>query len=168
MAEQVIVIGVDESDHSFYALQWMLQHFVAPISNSPYKLVIVHAKPPPSSVIAVTGPGAANALSLLDADLNKVANRTVQKAKDICIEHKIENVQVEIVEGDARNVMCDAVEKFHASILVVGSHNYGVVKRMALGSVSNYCANHAHCSVMIVKRPPKPMNELNPIHCCRE
>lgn len=42
---------------------------------------------------------------------------------------QIENVQVEIVEGDARNVMCDAVEKFHASILVVGSHNYGVVKR---------------------------------------
>ena len=34
----------------------------------------------------------------------------------------------EVVEGDARNVMCDAVEKHHASLLVVGSHNYGVVK----------------------------------------
>jgi len=36
---------------------------------------------------------------------------------------------VEVVEGDARNVLCDTVEKYHASILVVGSHGYGAIKR---------------------------------------
>jgi hypothetical protein len=36
---------------------------------------------------------------------------------------------VEVVEGDARNVLCDAVEKHHASILVLGSHGYGAIKR---------------------------------------
>ncbi|KAF3556416.1 hypothetical protein F2Q69_00010234 [Brassica cretica] len=38
-------------------------------------------------------------------------------------------------------------------ILVVGSHGYGAIKRAVLGSVSDYCAHHAHCSVMIVKKP---------------
>ena len=36
---------------------------------------------------------------------------------------------VEVVEGDPRNVLCEAVEKHHASILVVGSHGYGAIKR---------------------------------------
>ncbi|KAF7804854.1 universal stress protein PHOS34-like [Senna tora] len=59
----------------------------------------------------------------------------------------------EVIEGDARNVLCDAVDKHHASILVVGSHAYGTIKRAVLGSVSDYCAHHAHCTVMIVKKP---------------
>ena len=35
----------------------------------------------------------------------------------------------EVVEGDARNVLCEAVEKHHADMLVVGSHGYGAIKR---------------------------------------
>ncbi|ESR36981.1 hypothetical protein CICLE_v100301792mg, partial [Citrus x clementina] len=65
----------------------------------------------------------------------------------------VHDAVVEVVEGDARNILCDAVEKHHASILVVGSHGYGAIKRAVLGSVSDYCAHHAHCTVMIVKRP---------------
>lgn len=39
------------------------------------------------------------------------------------------DVVVEIMEGDARNVLCETVEKHHASVLVVGSHGYGAIKR---------------------------------------
>jgi nucleotide-binding universal stress UspA family protein len=39
------------------------------------------------------------------------------------------DVSMEIVEGDPRNVLCDAVDRHHATILVVGSHGYGLVKR---------------------------------------
>ena len=35
-------------------------------------------------------------------------------------------------KGDPRNVLCDAVEKHHASMLVVGSHSYGALKRYRL------------------------------------
>jgi len=41
----------------------------------------------------------------------------------------VNDVLVEVVEGDARNGLCEAVEKHHASILVVGSHGYGAIKR---------------------------------------
>lgn len=42
---------------------------------------------------------------------------------------QITDVVVEAVEGDPRNVLCEAVEKYHASVLVVGSHGYGALKR---------------------------------------
>lgn len=56
--KQVMVIGIDESDHSMYALEWTLDHFFTPFApNYLYDLIIVHAKPSPSSVIGLAGPG---------------------------------------------------------------------------------------------------------------
>jgi hypothetical protein len=45
----------------------------------------------------------------------------------VCMQ--VNDVTVEVVEGDGRNVLCEAVERHHASILVVGSHGYGAIKR---------------------------------------
>lgn len=45
---------------------------------------------------------------------------------------------VDVVEGDARNVLCEAVEKHHASTLVVGSHGYGAIRRYSLIQIWNY------------------------------
>ena len=41
---------------------------------------------------------------------------------------QVNDVVVEVMQGDARNVLCEAVEKHQASLLVVGSHGYGVIK----------------------------------------
>ncbi|XP_010259730.1 PREDICTED: universal stress protein PHOS34-like [Nelumbo nucifera] len=150
----VMVIAIDDSEHSFYALEWTLDHFFAPcISNPPFRLVIVHARPSPSSVIGLAGPGAAEVLPFVEADLKKTSIKVAGKAKEICSSKSVNTTDVESVEGDPRNVLCEAVEKNHAAILVMGSHGYGALKRAVLGSVSDYCAHHANCSVMIVKKP---------------
>ncbi|KAL4603579.1 hypothetical protein ACB092_10G134000 [Castanea dentata] len=169
--KQVMVVGIDDSEHSTYALEWTLDHFFAPYaSDHPFKLVLVHSKPTPSAAIGLAGPGAAEVLPLVEADLKKIAARVVERLGNFAplnrlksrklrfsinspLIIKVRDVIVEVVEGDARNVLCEAVEKHHASILVVGSHGYGAIKRAVLGSVSDYCAHHAHCTVMIVKRP---------------
>ncbi|XP_041017589.1 universal stress protein PHOS34-like isoform X2 [Juglans microcarpa x Juglans regia] len=152
--KQPMVVGIDDSEHSSYALEWTLDHFFVPCSaNPPFKLILVHAKPTPSSAVGFVGPGAAEVLPLVEADLKKIAARVVEKAKELCTSKSVHDVIVEVVEGDARNVLCEAVEKHHASILVVGSHGYGAIKRAVLGSVSDYCSHHAHCTVMIVKKP---------------
>ncbi|KAJ8422348.1 hypothetical protein Cgig2_015343 [Carnegiea gigantea] len=156
MAEEkeVMVVGIDDSQQSFYALEWVLDHFFAPgAPNYPFNLVLVHAKPAPSFAIGMAGPGGVDVLPYVESDLKKIAARVVEKAKELCISKSVNDVLVEVVEGDARNGLCEAVEKHHASILVVGSHGYGAIKRAVLGSVSDYCAHHAHCSVMIVKKP---------------
>ncbi|OIV91289.1 hypothetical protein TanjilG_01820 [Lupinus angustifolius] len=151
--KQVMVIAIDDSEHSTYALKWTLDHFFVPVTNHIFKLVLVHAKPSATSAVGLAGPGAAEILPIVDSDLRKIAARVIESAKQICFDKSVTDVIVEVVEGDPRNVLCEAVEKHHASILVVGSHGYGAIKRAVLGSVSDYCAHHAHSSVMIVKKP---------------
>ncbi|CAJ2632021.1 universal stress protein MJ0531-like protein [Trifolium pratense] len=151
--KQVMVVGIDDSNYSSYALEWTLDHLITTLPNPIFKLVLVYAKPSVSSTVGFVGPGAAEVLPIVDADLKKTATLVIDEAKEICTKRSVKDIVVEVVEGDARNVLCDAVEKHHASILVLGSHGYGAIKRAVLGSVSDYCAHHAHCTVMIVKKP---------------
>ncbi|KAK9054953.1 hypothetical protein SSX86_026032 [Deinandra increscens subsp. villosa] len=152
-AKPVMIVGVDESEQSFYALEWALDHFFVPsASNHPFNLIIVNSKPTPVSSLGFSVPGV-DILSHVDVDLKNIANRVVEKAKELCISKSVNDAKLEIVEGDARNVLCDAVERHHATILAVGSHGHGAIKRAVLGSVSDYVTHHAHCTVMIVKMP---------------
>ncbi|KAH7544018.1 hypothetical protein JRO89_XS15G0086900 [Xanthoceras sorbifolium] len=73
--------------------------------------------------------GATEVLPYVESDLKRTAARVVERAKEICTRKLVIDVVVEVVEGDARNVLCEVVEKHHASILVVGSHGYGAIKR---------------------------------------
>ncbi|KAK7277735.1 hypothetical protein RJT34_22750 [Clitoria ternatea] len=149
-SERVMVVGIDDSEHSSYALKWTLDHFfTVPI----FKLVLVYARPSATSAVGFAGPGAADVLPIVDSDLKKAAARVVEAAKQLCIDKSVHDVTVEVVEGDPRNVLCDATEKYRATTLVVGSRGYGAIKRAVLGSVSDYCAHHARCTVMIVKKP---------------
>ncbi|KAJ3683712.1 hypothetical protein LUZ60_013939 [Juncus effusus] len=149
-----MVLAYDDSEHSHYALEWTLSHFFSHVNGGGkgFELVIVHAKRLPSSVVNLAGPGAAEVLQLVESDLRKIAMNTVEKAKALCQAHSV-SATVEIMEGEARTVLIDAVEKHHADILILGSHGYGALRRAFLGSVSDYCAHHTHCSVMIVKKP---------------
>ncbi|KAJ1265667.1 hypothetical protein BS78_08G093500 [Paspalum vaginatum] len=152
--KMTMVAGIDESDHSFYALEWALQHFFPAGQPQQYRLVAVTAKPSAASAVglAVPGTGAADVLPHVEADLKRTALRVVDRARALCA-RVTDDAVFEAVEGDARNVLCEAVERHRAEVLVVGSHAYGAIKRAVLGSVSDYCAHHAHCTVMIVKKP---------------
>lgn len=101
----------------------------------------------------MTSTGAIDVIPYIDFDLKKTASRIIEHAKTFCENKSVDNVHFEIVEGDPRSVLCDSVERHKADMLIVGSHGYGTFKRAVLGSVSDYCAHHAHCSVMIVKKP---------------
>ena len=64
---------------------------------------------------------------------------------------------VDVVEGHASQVLVERSR--HAELLVVGSRGRGGFDGMTLGSVSGHCAEHAHCSVMIVR--PSTESELS-------
>ncbi|PHT82366.1 hypothetical protein T459_15381 [Capsicum annuum] len=128
-AKQVMIFALDDSDHSYYALGWTLDHFFPNPSNSYFKLIIVHARPNPTSVVSIAGPGTSDMFKLVETDLKKAAQKTIDKSKELCKSKGVSNVACEIIEGDARNVICEAVEKHHASILAMGSHGYGAFKR---------------------------------------
>lgn len=52
-----MIIGVDDSEQSFYALEWTLDHFIVPSTpNPPFDVFIVHCKPTPVSTIGFAVP----------------------------------------------------------------------------------------------------------------
>lgn len=54
----VMLLGIDDSEQSFYALEWAIDHFFIPFApNFPFKLCLVHSKPTPMSAIGFAGPG---------------------------------------------------------------------------------------------------------------
>lgn len=67
--------------------------------------------------------------NLVETDMKKTVQNTIDKAKELCKSKGVTNVACEALDGDARNVICEAVEKYHASILAMGSHGYGPFKR---------------------------------------
>lgn len=55
-ATQTMIFALDDTDHSFYALEWTLDHFFGQF-DSLFKLIIVHVKITPTSVVGLAGPG---------------------------------------------------------------------------------------------------------------
>jgi nucleotide-binding universal stress UspA family protein len=64
-------------------------------------------------------------------------------------------ITTEIAEGAAKSVILDAAAKWHADLIMVGSHGRRALERFLLGSVSEAVARHAPCSVQIVRKPKK-------------
>jgi nucleotide-binding universal stress UspA family protein len=57
-----------------------------------------------------------------------------------------------VLEGDAVERLCDVAADTKASLVVVGSHGFGAVRRLVFGSVSTALRHRAACAVLVV--PP--------------
>jgi nucleotide-binding universal stress UspA family protein len=58
-------------------------------------------------------------------------------------------IEQRVVEGTAGAALVD--ESRNADLLVVGSRGHGGFAQLLLGSVSQQCAQHAACPVVIVR-----------------
>lgn len=55
--------------------------------------------------------------------------------------------------GSPKRVIVEEAEEWGSELIVIGSHGYHFWERMLLGSVSLAVAQHAKCSVLIVRCP---------------
>ncbi|KAJ0513905.1 putative universal stress protein A family [Helianthus annuus] len=152
--ERKILVAVDESEESTYALSWCLKNVVT--ENSKDTLVLLYVKPPHTVYSALDGTGylfSQEILNTMDKYRNDVAETVIQKAKMLCKDLQDVKVETRVEIGDPRDVICDVGEKMGVDMMVVGSHGYGLIKRAFLGSVSNHCAQNSKCPVLIVKKP---------------
>ena len=82
--------------------------------------------------------------------LRKYAKSTLEKAKRIANEEGFEP-KIVTKEGNVANEIIKFSKEVKTDLLVVGSKGLGAVLQFFLGSVSSKIANHALCSVLIVK-----------------
>ncbi|XP_047328313.1 universal stress protein PHOS34 [Impatiens glandulifera] len=162
-----VLVAVDGSEESMNALNWALNNLNlrSPSSDSDSdpggQFIILHVQSPPS-IAAGINPGAIPFggpsdlevpafTAAIESHQRRITESILSHALKICSDKNVKNVKTEVIIGDAKEKICEAVENLNADLLVMGSRAFGPIKRMFLGSVSNYCTNHAVCPVMIVK-----------------
>ncbi|XP_047314387.1 universal stress protein A-like protein [Impatiens glandulifera] len=148
-----VMVAIDVSESSHYALEWALQNLI----DSNTQLIILTIQPLNEySYLHASSFGSTpvELIQTFQENQRKVAMSLLEKAKEICIKHGlVEDVETITEVGDPKEVICEAVEKHNIQMLIVGSHGRGPLKRVILGSVSNYCMHNANCSVLVVKKP---------------
>ncbi|GJP44433.1 hypothetical protein CLOM_g3840 [Closterium sp. NIES-68] len=146
VAGRNIVVAVDESDQSFYALQWAFDHI---IRKEVDKAILVTVETPITSNAEAFAIPEEDELHVED-DRKQESKSVADRAEAICKDNKVTSV-TKIYQGEARGAICQACEENEASMLVIGSHGHGPVKRSFLGSVSDYCSKYARCPVVVIR-----------------
>ncbi|OMO63983.1 Universal stress protein A [Corchorus capsularis] len=150
-----IVVAVDESQESMYALSWCVGNFFSEKTTN--TLVLLYVKPPPPVYSSFDAAGymfSGDVITALEKYGSDLVNSVMARAEAIYGKFS-SNMGVERIvgSGDAKDVICNTVEKIKADTLVMGCHGYGFFKRALLGSVSDHCAKNVKCPVVIVKHP---------------
>ena len=139
-----IVVGVDGSEGAVQALRFAIEE--ARIRGAELRAVSAWHVPP-----AVYGAGWAPASTDID-EFRKLAESALREsvqeagATDAGIE-----VTSLVREGHPVDLLVE--ESGDADLLVLGTRGLGGFKELLLGSVSQQCAHHASCPVVIV--PPR-------------
>jgi nucleotide-binding universal stress UspA family protein len=141
----MIIVGVDGSEESKQALRWGLDE--AKRRGSPVRAI--HAWHYPLNAggypyVAVEAMDASALRTGAESVLEGVVEDVLDGAKDV-------DVQRAVRQGPAAKVLIEASDG--AEMLVVGSRGRGGFAGLMLGSVSQQCAHHAHCPVVIVREP---------------
>ena len=134
-----IVVGIDGSPASMEALDWGASQ--ATLTGSLLEIVMTWEWPQSYGW---------NALARIPADFSpeqsteKILERA---ADDVRAKYPDIEITTRVVEGHPAPALIEASKG--ARLLVVGSRGHGEFVGMLLGSVSEYCATHAHCPVVV-------------------
>jgi nucleotide-binding universal stress UspA family protein len=143
-----IVVGADGSDESQRALRWAIEE--ARLRNSTVRAVMAWDYPPLLGAADPFFVGAAPEPPMIDPrDLEQVARTRLAEAVE-AVTDEPDLVSHEFVQGQAADCLLEAAKE--AELLVVGSRGHGGFTELLLGSVSQACAQHATCPVVIVRR----------------
>jgi universal stress protein A len=140
-----ILLAIDESIFSQAATKVVVQqmrpgqtelcvlHVVEPLSNFPYVYK-----------------GQAVNLKALQQERVREGRELVQRVGQLLSKAGFK-VQRVVEEGDPRSAIIDQAARGKADLIIVGSHGKKGLSRFMLGSVAEYVARYARCSVMIVR-----------------
>jgi nucleotide-binding universal stress UspA family protein len=143
-----IVVGVDGSYYSKFALKWAA--YLAKLSGAGIDAMLVWQSPLLHSREWTTSVPR----DQMRADMEKGLTEAVD---EVFGENRPPELRLLVQEGSTPTVLIDRSKV--ATMLVVGSRGHGGFANLLLGSVSTKCVQHAHCPVLVIhgnEPPPLP------------
>jgi nucleotide-binding universal stress UspA family protein len=165
----VVVVGVDGSTGSREALRWAIAE--ARLRRTPLRAVhawTIAYPGVPGGGYGYMG-GGYGYMGTPPLDASSVEISTMRQAAEELLDRALvelsaeaEGVQIErqVPEGGAAAALMEAAGA--DDLLVVGSRGHGGFASLLLGSVSQQCAHHASCPVVIVHPPTPSANGVEP------
>ena len=139
-----ILIGIDDSKVSGDVLRAVVTQF----RSEHTQIRVLHVLQPIGPAPPQMAPGYAPELEIQKKPALELVERI---AKELGSAGFKVNAAVEV--GDIRERIIDSAAEWGADLIVVGSHGRRGIQRFLLGSVAEFVARHAKCSVEIVRTP---------------
>ena len=137
-----ILMGIDDSQFS----ENLLRAIVTQFRTGNTEVRVLHVLQPIAPAPPQMAPGYAPELEEQKKPAHEMVERIAQKLRSAGFKA---DTAVEI--GDIRETIIDSAAEWHADLIVVGSHGQRGIQRFLLGSVAEFVARHAKCSVEIVR-----------------
>lgn len=146
MADEVapppVVVGMDGSEPSVRALRWAARQ--AAWMHAPLEVVTAWTFPegPAPFDIPIHEPYQDELITTAQAKLDETVAEVVPEGQRT-------QVHAAVIRGSATEVLLAAAET--GALLVVGRRGCGRFEHALMGSVSERCARHANCPVVVVR-----------------
>lgn len=148
--DRKIIVALDGSDSSQNAFDWAVRHLVKP--DDVLMLTTVIEPTAISDVFYSDVVGGTHELQDKMATMaTTMMHEWTKRLSEINASLSNVKVMVTIRIGEPRDVLCEMSGHANITALVVGNRGLGRLKRMILGSTSNYLLHHAKTAVVVIK-----------------
>ncbi len=155
-----IVVGVDGSEGSQRALEWAAEE--AGLRDAGLEVVTTYEPEPEWAGLPADGGMSSEQIEAVRDNVKTATRRAAEHAQGVAkkmIAGLPSTIDAEAVVIASQRPAEALVERSRgAQMLVVGSRGLGGFKTLMLGSVSQQCATHADCPVVIIRPPSRGAN----------
>jgi nucleotide-binding universal stress UspA family protein len=141
-----ILLAIDDSKFSKAALETVLT--LTPPKGTQVR--VLHVVEPPSVLVARGMGGYSSNLRMIWEAQRRNAELLVKQFAKRLLDAGFK-VTSSVVQGEPRGKIVDVARKWHADLIVLGSHGRHGLERFLMGSVSEAVVHHAPCSVHVVR-----------------
>jgi nucleotide-binding universal stress UspA family protein len=143
-----ILMATDGSPFSDAAIRSLTSQFRA---DGTEVLVLQVVEPLIFSTPPQMAPGYAPEMAARLKEQLELARNTAASAKEVLLKAGFK-ADSKVVENEVRTGILTVSEEWRADLIVLGSHGQKGLRKFLLGSVAEFVARHARCSVLIVRK----------------
>ena len=147
MPIRTILVPTDFSEHADYALTWALQM----AADAQAKLVLFHVAVP-ISPLAFPDSVYLPELRRVETDMLAEAEKRLAECAGKQGSHPV-GVATRVAGGDPVSEICQAVDREHVDLIIMGSHGRTGLAHVLLGSIAERVIRQASCPVLVARKP---------------